>query len=234
MGGLLQSILSLFEFNTAAPSEKCKELAKQAKEGDIVARSTPGSDSDLIRKLGRCEYSHAGIVTKNSAGELVVTDAMPREGGGKGAVGNEETVEDFFCHKDHGPPDKGTIARPNDPAISKKAADWAQQQTSDPAYKFDIFSDFRNSSKDVYCSDFVHQAFQNAGLDTVPAPIDFMSSANKQNTIDGIRDFKNLPKILASDSKLEGEIKKQVSNFEYITPCQVTDNPHVTKVGSFP
>jgi len=72
----------------------CKELAKQAKEGDIVARSTPGTDSDLIRKLGNCEYSHAGIVTKNAAGELVVTDAYP--GRDDGAVKNE-SVENLLC-----------------------------------------------------------------------------------------------------------------------------------------
>lgn len=229
MGGLLQSSLDLLASLFRSENEDCKSLAKQAQEGDVVLRSTPGSDSDLIRKLGKCDYSHAGIVTKNAAGDLVVVDAMPRAGG---AV-QEESLEDFFCHKDHGPPDKGMIARPNDSNVGAKASQWAQGQTNDPAYKFDIFSDFHTSPKDVYCSDFVHQAFQNAGVDLVPSPVDFMSPANKANTLDGIRDFKGPHTHLISDSKLEGEIKKQISNFEYITPCQVANNPHMTQVASF-
>lgn len=216
-----------------AKAKDCKELAKQAREGDIVVRSTPGEDSDLIRKLGRCEFSHAGIVTKDATGKLVVTDAYPGRGpGDKNAVGNE-SVEDFFCSPHHGPPDKGLLARPKDSNIAKKAAEWAQKQTTDPAYKFDIFSDFRTTPKDVYCSDFVHQAFQNAGVDVVPTPMDFMSAANKQNTIDGVREFKSLPRLLISDRKIESEIKKTISNFEYITPCQVARNPNVSTVSFF-
>lgn len=233
LGGLVQKRL------VRAGAQDCKSLAAQAQEGDIVLRSTPGADSDLIRKLARCDYSHSGIVTKNAAGQMVVVDAYP--GRSAGAVG-EESVEDFFCHKDHGPPDKGMVARPNDPAISKQAADWARLQLSDPAYKFDIASDFRDTAKDVYCSDFVYQAFQNGGTDLVPNPMDFMSPTSKQNTLDGLRDYvKDTGGVkekwgtkLASNSKIESEAKKKFTNFEYITPCQVADNAHVKPVATFP
>ena len=240
LGGLLQSVLDFF---ATAQSDDCKSLAQQAQEGDIVLRSTPGADSDLIRKLGNCEYSHAGIVTKNAAGKLVVVDAMPGRGDDSTNAVGEEDIEEFFCGDSHGPPDKGMIARPNDPAVGQKAAEWAKQQTSDPAYRFDIFSDFRDSSKDLYCSDFVQQAFQNGGVDLVPSPMDFMSSANKQNTIDGVRAFAKtggmgstaqLGAHLASDAKLEAKILQKVKSFEYITPCQVAGSSHMTKVGSFP
>lgn len=238
MGGELQA--PLVPSSAPASVSDCKELAKQAQEGDIVVRSTPGSDSDLIRKLGKCEYSHAGIVTKNAAGDLVVTDAYP--GRNDGAVKNE-SVEDFFCNKDHGPPDKGTISRPNDPEVAKKAAEWAQSQTTDPAYTFDIFSDFRGSPNEVYCSDFVHQAFENAGVDIVPSPMDFMSSSNKKNTIDTMRDFAKTGGLgegiqsmaeWAPDFVLKIAIKTKYSNFKYVTPCQVANSSQVSAVASFP
>ena len=227
----------------AASTLDCKGLASTVKEGDIVLRSTPGSDSDLIRQLGRCDYSHSGIVTRNAAGELVVTDAYPGRGSGNKEAVSNESVEDFFCSDSHGPPDKGLVARPEDPEAARKAAEWAQEQTSDPAYKFDIMSDFRTSPKDVYCSDFVHQAFQNAGVDLVPSPMDFMSATNKANTLEGMREFlktgadgrgAKLGAKVVSDSKLERKLKSTFSNFEYITPCQVADNPLVSTVGSFP
>lgn len=86
--------------------------------------------------------------------------------------------------------------------------------------------------QDVYCSNFVHQAFQNAGVDIVPTPLDFLSAANKQNTIDRIRELKSVSGF-APDWKVESQIKKAISNFEYITPCQVALNLHVGTVSFF-
>ncbi len=230
----------------AAKPMDCKSLAESVKEGDVVLRSTAATESDLIRKLGGCDYSHAGIVTKDPTdpSKFMVTDAYPRGGSDVGT----ESVEDFFCSKKHSDPpgtapDKGLVARPKDPAVAKKAAEWAQQQTKDPAYKFNIFNDFRSDPKDVYCSDFVHQAFQNGGVDVVPNPMDFMSSTNKANTVDALREFvkkggygrpAQMAEPLTSNSMLERKIKGKFTNFEYITPCQVANNSHMTKVASFP
>lgn len=227
------------------PPNPCKELAKQAQEGDVVMRSTPGDDSNLIRKLGNCEFSHSGIVTKNAAGKLVVVDAYPGRGpDNKKAVG-EESVEDFFCSQRHdpAPPDKGQISRPKDPAVAKKAADWARDQIKNPDYKFNIFSDWKANGNDLYCSDFVHRAFQNAGEELVPSKMDFLSSANKKNTIDGVRDFAKTGAMggkakagayVTSDAALEKKIRSQIATSEYITPCQVGNNASMTKVGGFP
>jgi hypothetical protein len=199
----------------------CKDMKNHLQEGDIVLRSTPGDDSDLIRKAGHCDYSHAGIVTKNSAGNLVVVDAYPRAGS---AVA-EESVDSFFCN--HGAM-KGLAARPKDPAVAQKAAQWAQSQTKVGGYQFQLLDPWNQDPKRLYCSDFVHQSFQNAGLELVPTKLDLMSPANKKNTIDALRDFKGGTAKFAGDSAIEQEIRKSAPSFEYITPCQVAMNAHTT------
>jgi hypothetical protein len=176
----------------------------------------------MIRKAAKCDYSHAGIVVENAAGDLVVVDAYPGRSGG--AV-KEESIDDFFCG--HGT-FKGLASRPKDSAKAKKAAEWALAQTTDPAYDFGIFSPWNSDPKTLYCSDFVYQSFQNAGVDLVPKKMDFLSRANRQNTIDAAREYATkeetrLAKV-ASDSKIESELRKQAKGSEYITPCQVAMN----------
>lgn len=212
----------------------CKTIKNNVKEGDIVLRSTPGTDSDLIRKAGRCDYSHAGIVCKNAAGELVVVDAYPHKNGG--AV-QEESIDDFFCKHSTS---KGLVARPKDCKLGEKAAKWAIKQTKDPAYKFDIFNPWNRDPKQLYCSDFVYQSYQNAGVEIVPKKMDFLSSKNKKNTIDAAREYAiseggatGIGAIFASDRKIEEKLKKQAGSSEYITPCQVAMNGHMDTIIDF-
>lgn len=203
----------------------CKEIEKHVAEGDIVVRGERGDpESDAIAKISKCQYSHAGIVARNAKGELVVVDAYPGRGPEKTntkAVG-ASSVREFFCdHK----ATQGMVARPKDCEKAKKAAQWALKESQDPSYKFDLWDPWSKNNKDVYCSDFVYQSFQNAGVDLVPAKMDFLSPANRQNTIDAAREFKGGLARVAGDAKIENEMLKQTGgSSEYITPCQVASN----------
>ena len=183
---------------TCAPPIKkkikdCKKIAPEVKEGDVVLRSTPGDDSDLIRAVAKCEYSHAGIVVKDAKGDLVIADAYPERTDGDVKT---ETVESFFCG--HGT-DKGLVARPKDCDVGEKAAQWALSQTKEKDYKFDLFNPWDGDPKQLYCSDFVYQAYGAAGADIVPDKMDFLTPANKKNTLDALREFaKTSSEILGS------------------------------------
>ena len=212
----------------------CKDVKNHVQEGDIVLRSTPGADSDLIRKAGQCDYSHAGIIVRNAKGELVVVDAYPRAGS---AVA-EEPIEDFFCG--HGT-FKGLVSRPKDCKAAQNAAQWAYDQTKDPDYKFDIFNPWDQDPKRLYCSDFVYQSFQNAGIEMVPNKMDFLSDSNKANTIAAAREFMKIEGTITEraaanivpDAKIAKELRKKVTNSEYITPCQVAINPQTNPVVNY-
>ena len=224
---------------TVAPTKKkvtdCADVKNHVKEGDIVLRSTPGANSDLIRQAGRCDYSHAGIIARNAAGDLVVVDAYP--GRAVGAV-KEESIDDFFCK--HGT-SKGLVARPKDPKLGEKAAQWAMAQTKDPAYQFDIFNPWNRDPKQLYCSDFVYQSYQNAGVELVDKKMDFLSSANKENTLEAMRIYmkkegdseEKMTAKWASDETLESELKSRAGGSEYITPCQVAVNGNMDTAVDF-
>ncbi len=220
---------------TKRKATDCADVKNHVKEGDIVLRSTPGTDSDLIRQAGRCDYSHAGIVSRNAAGDLVVVDAYPDRTGG--AV-KEEPIDDFFCK--HGT-SKGLLARPKDPKLGEKAAKWAMEQTKDPAYQFDIFNPWNRDPKQLYCSDFVYQSYQNAGVELVDKKMDFLSSANKENTLEAMRTYmkkegdceEKMAAKWASDETLENELKKRAGGSEYITPCQVAMNANMDTAVDF-
>jgi hypothetical protein len=198
----------------------CKDVKNHLQEGDIVLRGNQDDgESSTIQKISGCEFSHAGIVARNDKGELVVIDAYPGRGtNNKNAVA-EQTVDSFFC--DHHAT-VGVGARPKDCVAAKKAAQWAYSQTKDPDYTFDLWDPWTNDPKRVYCSDFVYQSYQNAGVDLVPAKMDFLSPANKKNTLDAIRQYKFSARF-ASDAKLEAKLRAMTSS-EYITPCQVAKN----------
>jgi hypothetical protein len=217
---------------TKAIISDCHDVKNHVQEGDIVLRSTPGADSDFIRKAGKCAYSHAGIVTKNDRGELVVVDAYLGRGASsepdKNAVA-EEPIDDFFCN--HGTY-KGLVTRPKDCDVAQKAAQWAYQQTKDPDYEFDIFNSWNQDPKQLYCSDFVYQSYQNAGIELISDKIDFLSDENKANTLQAARDYSMSAKLI-SDRKLEEELRKKASNSEYITPCQVAINSYTNTVMEF-
>ncbi|MEA3643190.1 MAG: YiiX/YebB-like N1pC/P60 family cysteine hydrolase [Lamprobacter sp.] len=202
-------------------------MKNHVKEGDIVLRGEAGdSESDFLAKVSGCPYSHAGIVAKNAAGDLVVVDAYP--GRSSGAVA-ETTVDDFFCG--HHATD-GLVARPKDCKAAEKAAQWAMSQTSDPGYVFDLWDPWNSDPKRLYCADFVYQSFQNAGVDLAPTKTDLMDSSHRATTIAEARKMaaqdSKLAK-LASDKKIEAELRKRTGgNSEYITPCQMGLNSGVT------
>lgn len=208
--------------------KKCKDVSPEVKEGDVVLRSTPGDDSDLIRSVAKCGYSHAGIVAKDSKGDLVVVDAYP--GRTNGDV-KTETVDEFFCG--HGTM-KGIVARPKDCDTGEKAAQWAMEQTKETDYTFDLFNPWNGDPKQLYCSDFVYQSYGAAGATIVPDKMDFLAKDNKENTLDTLREF--VKKNYKEDSKearaarwapdfiFERIVKSQFGGSEYITPCQVAFN----------
>jgi len=212
----------------------CHEIKNHVQEGDIVVRGERGdNESEFIAKVSNCNYSHAGIVARNDAGDLVVVDAYP----GRGPNDNNReavaanSVDDFFCG--HGAT-QGLVTRPKDCDASKKAAQWAFQQTKDPDYVFDLFDPWNNNPKRLYCSDFVYQSFQNGGVDLVPTKTDFMSPANKANTIQAARDFQGGLAKIAPDKTIESELLKRTGgSSEYITPCQVASNPNTNTVVTF-
>ncbi|MET0649850.1 MAG: YiiX/YebB-like N1pC/P60 family cysteine hydrolase, partial [Pyrinomonadaceae bacterium] len=214
----------------------CNEIEKHVQEGDIVLR---GNDNDeesaFLSKLSGCKFSHAGVVARNAQGDLVVVDAYPgrgakkSEGGGNTSAIGEQSVKSFFCDHDA---TQGLVARPRDSAAAKKAAQWAYDQIKDPDYTFDLFDAWNKDPKRLYCADFVHQSYQNAGVDLVPAKMDFLSPANKKNTLQAVRDLKPTTRAL-SDSKLESELLKKSNGSEYITPCQVAQNAQTDKVVDF-
>lgn len=214
----------------AAAVTDCKDVKNHLQEGDIVLRGERGQDeSDFIAKVSKCNYSHAGVIARDDKGDLVVVDAYP--GRGSGAVA-AITVDSFFCDKKYGAT-HGLAARPQDHAAAVKAADWAMKQTKDPDYVFDLFDPWNNDPKRLYCADFVYQSYQNAGVDLVPAKMDFLSAENKKNTLAAARDFKPGAKLV-SDEKLQNELlKKTGGSSEYITPCQVAQNSQADTVVNF-
>ncbi|MDY6994008.1 MAG: YiiX/YebB-like N1pC/P60 family cysteine hydrolase, partial [Pseudomonadota bacterium] len=208
----------------------CHDIQNHLKEGDIVLKSTPGNDSDFIRKAAKCAYSHAGIVTQNDHGDLVIVDAYPQRSNGAIA---EESIDSFFCNHDTF---KGLVTRPNDCNAAKKAAQWAYKQTKNPDYNFDIFNPWSEDPKRLYCSDFVYQSYQNAGIELVADKMDFLSNENKANTLEAVREYVSDEHKLvakASDEKIEEELHKRASSSEYITPCQVAINDKTNTVIEF-
>lgn len=207
----------------AVKTDDCAAIKNHVQEGDILLRGERGDEeSEFIAKISKCAYSHAGIVAKDATGKLVVVDAYPGRGPkNKNAVATS-SVDDFFCgHK----ATQGIVARPKDCDAARKAATWALDQTKDPDYVFDLFDPWNNDPKRVYCADFVYQSYQNAGVDLVPAKMDFLSPANKTNTLAAARSFNPKARIL-TDSKLETELLKMTGgSSDYITPCQVADSP---------
>jgi hypothetical protein len=212
----------------------CKEIKNHVQEGDIVLRGERGDDeSEFIAKVSKCKFSHAGIVARNDKGELVVVDAYP----GRGPKGDENkkavaanSVDSFFCG--HGAT-QGMVARPKDCTTAQKAAKWAYDQTKDPDYEFDLFDPWNKDPKSLYCADFVYQSYQNAGVDLVPDKMDFLSPANRADTLSAARDFKWKAKF-ASDRKLQNELLKMTGgSSDYITPCQVGSNSHTDTIVNF-
>ncbi len=208
---------------------KCDEIKKHVNEGDIVLRGEQGdSESEFFAKVSNCDFSHAGIVARDSKGDLVVDAYLGRGVDNKNAVAH--SVDDFFCgHK----ATQGLVSRPKDCVASKKAAEWAMKQTEDPDYTFDLFDPWNKDKKSLYCSDFVHQSYQNAGLDLVPNKMDFLSPANKANTLKEARNFDKKGYLL-SDAKLKKHLlQKTGGSSEYITPYQVADNLNTKTVVNF-
>lgn len=212
----------------------CKEIKNHVQEGDIVMRGERGDDeSEFIANVSKCKFSHAGIVARDDKGDLVVVDAYPGRGAGAdknmNAVG-ANSVDSFFCG--HGAT-QGMVTRPKDCASAQKAAKWAYAQTKDPDYKFDLFDPWNKDNKRLYCADFVYQSYQNAGVDLVPDKMDFLSPANKADTLKAAREFKPKARFL-SDAKLEKELLSMTGgSSDYITPCQVGSNPNTDTVVNF-
>jgi hypothetical protein len=209
----------------------CSKMKDSVQPGDIVLRGEAGDpESDFLAKVSGCPYSHAGIVTRNAAGDLVVVDAYP--GRSSGAVA-EISVDEFFCG--HHATD-GIVTRPKDCDAAQKAAKWAMDQTADPSYKFDLWDPWNTDPKRLYCADFVYQCFQNAGIDLAPTKTDLLDAAHRQTTLSEARKMAaqdNRLAKLASDSKIESELKKRSGgNSEYITPCQIGMNPGTDTVAT--
>jgi hypothetical protein len=215
----------------ATKLDNCEDIKNHVQEGDIVLRGEQGdNESEFIAKISRCNFSHAGIVARNDKGELVVVDAYPGRGSGNKNAVAAHSVDDFFCGHNA---TQGLVARPKDCAKAKQAAQWAMEQTKDPDYTFDLFDPWNNDPKRLYCADFVYQSYQSAGLDLVPDKMDFLNPANKSNTLAQVHSFKPETRLL-SDAKLEKELlKKTNGSSEYITPCQVANNPNTDTVVDF-
>ena len=194
-----------------------------------MLRGERGDDeSEFIGKVSGCDYSHAGIVARDAKGDLVVVDAYPGRGSAKAknknAVG-ANPVDDFFCG--HGAT-HGLVGRPKDCVKAQAAANWAMGQTKDLDYNFDLWDPWNNDPKELYCADFVHQSYQNAGMDIVPIKTDLLDSAHRGATISEARKMAakdtGLAKF-ASDSRIEAELRSRTGgSSEYITPCQVGVN----------
>jgi hypothetical protein len=205
----------------------CKDIRNHVQEGDVILRGERGdSESEFIAKVSGCEFSHAGIVARNAKGELVAVDAYP---GRKGGAVAESPIDDFFCG--HGATD-GLVARPSDPATAKKAAAWAQAQTSKPDYVFDLWDPWNNDPKRLYCADFVYQSYQNAGLDLAPVKTDLLDATHRATTIAEARKMSDNPLAgVAPDAKIEEILRKKTGgSSEYITPCQVAQNANTCPV----
>lgn len=216
---------------TPVETPNCADMKNHVHEGDIVLRGEAGDpESDFLAKVSGCPYSHAGIVTKNAAGNLVIVDAYP--GRSTGAVA-EIPVDDFFCghHATN-----GLVSRPKDCDAAIKAAQWAMSQTSDTGYVFDLWDPWNNDPKRLYCADFVYQSFQNAGVDLAPTKTDLLDSFHGATTISEARKLATQDTTLAklaSDKKIEAELRKRTGgNSEYITPCQMGLNPGVDPVAT--
>jgi len=172
-------------------------------------------------------------VARDDKGQLVVVDAFPGRGPGNKNAVQAISVDSFFCDKQYGAT-HGIVARPKDCVAAKKAAKWAMDQTKDPDYVFDLFDPWNSDPKRLYCADFVYQSYQNAGVDLVPAKMDFLSPDNKENTISAAREFKGGWAKLATDSMIEKELlKRGGGSSEYITPCQVGQNTKTDTILNF-
>lgn len=221
----------------------CKAVKLQVQEGDIVLRGQRGdNESEFIGKVSGCDYSHAGIVARDESGDLVVVDAYP----GRGPVEHTKKtnvrtntdaveahpVDEFFCGNTDHRPTHGLVARPKDSAKAQQAAQWAIDQTSNPEYRFNLWNPWDKSPKQVYCSDFVYQCFQNAGLDIVPDKTDFLDATHRATTLAEARKMDFLA-MLATDEAIETDLRRRTGgSSEYITPCQVAVNPE-TQVTAF-
>lgn len=219
--------------STPINTSDCKEIKNHVREGDIVLRGERGNEeSDFIAKVSKCNFSHAGMVARNDKGELVVVDAYP----GRGPNANDKnavaanSVDDFFCGHNA---TQGRVTRPKDCDMAKKAAQWALEQTKDPDYVFDLFDPWNNDPKRLYCADFVYQSYQNAGVDLVPDKMDFLSPANKANTLAAAREFKPSARLLSDDKLTQELLKMNGGSSEYITPCQAGNNSQTDTVVDF-
>jgi hypothetical protein len=210
------------------------KIKDHVQEGDIVLRGERGHrESDFLAKAGKCDYSHAGIVVKNDEGELVVVDAFPSRGlNGKYDNAVQAISVDCFFGPDkydatHGlvtqyEATHGMVTRPKDCVAAEKAAEWAMEQTKDPDYVFSLFDPWNENPKKVYCADFVHQAYQNAGVELVKTKMDFLGEENKANTIAAGREFLGESAKDSWDITIEAKMYLMArGTTEYITPCQV-------------
>jgi len=234
-----ESIKKSFENKKISdPCQKCsvvndpKKMKDCVQEGDIVLRQKKGdTESDLIANLSKDDYSHAGIVTRNQNGDLVVVDAYPGRGTDNSNAVGEISVEEFF-NAEHAT--SGGVFRYENPEVAKKAAEWAMQQTQSPDYTFDIYDPWNENPKNVYCSDFVSQAFENAGVTLVEEKIDFLSDANRANTAAAFRKFKPLL-TLKSDDRVISLVKEKtgMTSGEFIAPGQLAKAKGVKQVTKF-
>ena len=212
----------------------CKDIAAHVQEGDIVVRGQSGDDeSEFISTVSGCNYSHAGIVARDASGKLVVVDAYPARGPSKDythAVA-ANPVDDFFCKHNA---TQGMVTRPKDCGKAQKAARWAVTQTADPSYKFNLWDPWNNDPKQVYCSDFVHQSFENGGTELVPFKADFLDAAHYANTMKAVRTMKPIVTKPLRDANIETKLRNKTGgSSEYITPCQVAVNAETQTIVNY-
>lgn len=206
---------------------KPEDIKNHLKEGDIVLRMGPEGESNLIAEATRTNYSHAGIVVMNDKGEPMIVDAYPdRDDGAVKAI----TPESFFGE---GHAVSGGVFRHKDSAAATSAAQWANQQTKDPDYKFELFSPWNEDKKSVYCSDFVYQAYSNAGKTLVERKYDLLSDQNIENTVTALRKHGGFKAKLASDQKIEERAREMAESGEFIAPGQLAESPDVCPAVDF-
>jgi hypothetical protein len=219
------------EFSPCPPTTKvtkAEEIAPLLEEGDIVLRMGPDGESRMIAESTRSKYSHSGIVVKGDDGKIMIVDAYPGDDR-KGAV-KPVTPEKFFGE---GHAISGGVFRPKDKNAATKAASWAKEQTKDPDYVFDLSSPWNEDKKRVYCSDFVYQAFSNAGVTLVEDKYDLLSEDNRSNTAEALRKYKGGFAKVASDEKIAEQASAYSKSSEFIAPGQLADSPDVCPAVDF-
>ena len=138
------------------------------REGDLVFRCGLGMESKLVTSLSKGDYSHVGMLHRDSVQGWMVVHAVPYEHSEEERVDRVkcEPVDSFFsvmraC--------AGRTYRIDCPdSVATAAVVYALRKVSE-GVEFDYDYDTEDSTS-LYCTELVWRSYLSAGINLVPEP----------------------------------------------------------------